>query len=83
MSRARQAREEIKAAIDRHGGVYALAEATSLHFTQIYAFLRGGGMKEPNAGRLRAALPELDAELWADAFAPMPDDAPASSAGAS
>ena len=54
------------------GGVYAVADSCGVHFTQIYNFLKGKGLTEPNAGKLRAALPDVPAEAWADAFAPVP-----------
>lgn len=73
MDRARQAREEIKSAIAANGGVYVVATASDIHYTQIYAFLRGGGMKADNAGRLRLALPDVGEGTWADAFAPLPE----------
>lgn len=78
MSGARQARDEIKVAIDKHhNGVYAVAAASGVHFTQVYAFLRGKGLSEPNAGKLRSVLTSVSAETWADAFAPMPETEPA------
>lgn len=73
MSRARKAREQIKAAMKVAGGVYAVAERTGLHFTQVYGFLRGGNLRPENAGRLRAALSDLPDEVWADVGAPLPD----------
>ncbi len=73
MDASSQAREQIAKIIKaRTGGVAGLAEATGLHFTRIYAFLRGSGLDPDNAGKLRAALPEVAPSLWADAFAPVP-----------
>jgi hypothetical protein len=71
MSRARQAREQIKAAMKDAGGVYAVAEVAGLHFTQVYAFLRGASLRPENAGKLRAVLPGVAAEVWADVAAPI------------
>jgi hypothetical protein len=73
MATSSQARETIKAAMQsEHGGVYGTWKACGVHFTQLYAFLRGGSLVEANASRLRAALPTVPNEVWADAFAPMP-----------
>lgn len=78
METSRQAREEIKKAIDeRHDGVYAVAAASGVHYTQVYAFLRGGVLKPENAGRLRSVVTSVDASVWADAFAPVGDSAEA------
>lgn len=61
---------------ETHGGVYATAAASGLHFTMLYSFLKGGTLLRPNASRLRAALPSVAADVWADAFAPSaPDEA--------
>ncbi len=65
-----QARDRIREAIKDAGGVYAVAAISGVHFTRIYAFLRGSGMEPGNASRLRAALPEVAADTWADVFAP-------------
>lgn len=74
MSTARQARQEIGDIIKaKPGGVYAVGTASGVHYTRIYAFLRGSAMEPENAGRLRAVLPEVRDALWADAFAPTPD----------
>ena len=73
MSRAAQAREAIKVAIVEGDGVYAVAQRAGVHFTRVYAFLRGAGLTEENAGKLRAALPGVPPEVWAEAFAPTPD----------
>lgn len=67
-----QARDHIRQAIKDKGGVYKVAERTGIHYTRIYAFLRGSGMEADNASRLRAELSELSADVWADVFAPMP-----------
>lgn len=53
------------------GGVYAVAKEAGLHFTQVYAFLRGASLRPDNAGKLRAALPSVPAEVWADVAAPL------------
>lgn len=83
MDLARQARDEIKRAIDdHHGGVYAVAAAAGVHYTQIYAFLRGGVLKQENAGRLRAVVASVDAAVWANAFAPPTPQEPAAEAQA-
>lgn len=71
MSGAIQARQVIREALIRAGGVYRVSEAAGLHFTQVYAFLRGGRLREDNAGKLRAQLPEVPAEVWADIAAPV------------
>ncbi len=64
----------------QHGGVYQAAAAAKVHFTQVYAFLRGGSMSQENAGRLRSVV-KADDSTWADAFAPVPpDDAAATEA---
>lgn len=54
-------------------GVIAVSERAGVHYTQVYAFLRGGGMTPENAGLLRAVV-AVDPAVWADAFAPIPDD---------
>lgn len=72
MDTAANAREQIKKAIVDRGGMTLVANETGIHFTQIYAFLRGGGLRTENAGRLRLALPKVDDAVWADAFAPPP-----------
>lgn len=77
MDGARQARETIKNAMKERGGVYAVAAATGLHFTQVYAFLRGASLRPENAGKLRAALPDVPAEVWADVAAPVTPEAQA------
>lgn len=75
MATASQARETIGKVIKaRDGGVYGLAAISGVHFTRIYSFLAGGGLGEENARKLRAALPEVDASAWADAFAPTATD---------
>lgn len=74
MSRASQAREAIKVAIKAADGVYAVAQRAGIHFTQIYSFLRGGNLRPDNAGKLRAALPDVPAEVWADIAAPVDGD---------
>jgi hypothetical protein len=68
----RQARDHIRQAIKEAGGVYAVAYRSGVHFTRIYAFLRGGSMEPTNAGRLRAELEAVDAEVWAEILAPAP-----------
>lgn len=73
MSRASQARDAIRSAIKDAGGVYAVAQQSEVHFTQIYSFLRGGQLRPENAGKLRAALPDVSAEVWADIAAPLVD----------
>jgi hypothetical protein len=80
MDRAKVARDHIKAAMDRprNGGVYAVAKRAGVHFTQVYAFLRGGNLTQSNAGKLRAAVRGVRADVWADALAPAPIEAPAS-----
>ncbi len=67
---AHSARDRIKKAIKDAGGVYAVAGRSGVHFTRVYAFLRGSGMESKNASRLRAALPDVAADVWADVFAP-------------
>lgn len=69
----------------RNGGVYGVAAASGVHYTRIYSFLRGGRMEEENAGKLRAACPEVPPSLWVDAFAPLPEgeDSPSPAAEAS
>ena len=67
-----QARDHIRQAIRDAGGVYAVAERSGVHFTRIYAFLRGGNMEPSNAGRLRAELVSVPAEVWAECLAPAP-----------
>lgn len=68
-----QARKDIGDIIKaRDGGVAGVAEVCGVHYTRIYAFLAGSRLEEPNAGKLRAALPEVPDTLWADAYAPMP-----------
>lgn len=77
MSTASQAREAIGQIIKaKPKGVYGVWDMSGVHFTRIYAFLAGGSLGEENAGKLRAALPEVPAELWADAFAPLPSERP-------
>jgi hypothetical protein len=71
-----QARDEIRQAIKQAGGVYEVAERSGVHFTRIYAFLRGAMMEPENAGRLRAELPGLPADVWANIFAPRLEDQP-------
>lgn len=74
MDRSKAARELIKAAINepRNGGVYAVARRAGVHFTQVYSFLRGGSLKRSTAGKLRASVRGVRADVWADAFAPVP-----------
>lgn len=62
-----------QAMIDQHQSVTKCAEKLGVHATNVYGFLRGGRLEEGNAGRLRALLPGLPAEVWADAFAPLPE----------
>lgn len=78
MDRAGLARDRIKQAIDRpaNGGVYAVARRAGVHFTQVYSFLRGGSLTQANAGKLRAAVRGVRADVWADAFAPAPAPMP-------
>jgi len=74
MGSASQARKTIGRIIrKREGGVYGLASECGVHFTRIYAFLRGGGLDPKNAGALRAALPEVPTSVWVDAFVPLPE----------
>jgi hypothetical protein len=65
-----QARDQIRQAIKQAGGVYEVSERSGVHFTRIYAFLRGAMMEPDNAGKLRAELADLPAEVWANIFAP-------------
>lgn len=67
-----QARDHIRQAIKDANGVYAVAERSGVHFTRIYAFLRGRSMEPENAGRLRASLPAVPAEVWVAVLAPVP-----------
>jgi hypothetical protein len=77
MDRATEARATIRRAIDRprNGGVLAVARRAGVHFTQVYGFLRGGSLNLSNAGKLRAAVRGVRADVWADAFAPLPGGA--------
>ena len=75
MNTASQAREQIGAIMKaKAGGVHGVADDAGVHFTRVYAFLAGGSLGQENAGRLRAALPEVGDALWADAFAPPPSE---------
>lgn len=57
------------------GSVEVVAGEVGVHFTTLYAFLAGGALKPENAGKLRALLESVPAEVWADALAPVPEDA--------
>lgn len=59
------------------GGVYSVAASADLHFTLVYAFLRGAtGLRPENLGRLRAVLPEVPDAVWVDIAAPLPQPRP-------
>lgn len=64
----------------RQGGVYAVADDCGVHFTQLFRFLRGGGLSTENAGKLRAAVSGVPDSVWADVFAPKPDSTPTAEA---
>ena len=63
-------RQLVREHINNAGGVIAIAEASGVHKTRIYAWLAGGDMEEANRGKLRSALPSVSSETWADVFAP-------------
>ena len=65
------ARETIADAI-RKRGVLRVSEASGIHFTRLYAFLKGGGLAPDTCGKLRAAVPEVGGALWLELQAPAP-----------
>lgn len=76
MDGSSQARGRIGVAIREQGGVYQVAKLAGLHFTQVYRFLAGKDLTPENRGRLRGAVADVPAEVWADAFAAVPEPQP-------
>lgn len=72
------ARQTITEAI-RARRVMPLAAASGVHFTRIYAFIHGSGLAPINAGKLRAAMPEVPDTVWLELQAPV-SSAPTTSA---
>lgn len=72
-----EARETIKRAI-KERGVLRVYEASGVHFTRLYAFLKGSDLGPENAGKVRAVMPEIPDAMWLELCAPTPPapDAP-------
>lgn len=68
------ARLQLRQAIREAGGVAAVAERAQIHFTALYRMLAGRDLEAPSRARLRAALPSVPAEVWADVWAPLPSE---------
>lgn len=75
-----QARATIGESIRAAGGVYAVARRSGIHYTRLYAWLRGtSDLREAARAALRAQIPEVDDATWGAALAPAPDQQPEAS----
>jgi len=63
------ARETIIKAM-RERGIASLATASNVHFSRLYAFINGAQLEPRSAGRLRVAMPEVEADTWLEVMAP-------------
>ena len=69
---SQEARERIKQAIDKRGGVRAFADQCGVHFTTIYDFFKGSRPDEENVSKMRTALgKDVPVYVWADVLGPM------------
>ena len=68
-----EARQIVSDAI-RSRGVPALARESGVHFTRLYAFLKGANLDPDNSGKLRAALVEVPDDVWLALCAPVPGE---------
>lgn len=66
-----EARAVVEDAI-RTRGVMGVYRASGVHFTRLYAFLKGSDLGPENAGKVRAAMPEVPEVVWLELCAPTP-----------
>lgn len=66
------ARTHLRERIREAGGVTRVAQAVGCHRATIYRHLAGGDLEPEYRMGLRAALPDVPAEVWAALYAPAP-----------